>query len=481
MTATTADAAPSSRKLPLGVKLAYGLGSVAYGVKDNGFSTLLLLFYNQVVGLPANLVGLALMMALILDAFVDPVIGHASDVTRTKWGRRHPFMYAAALPVAALYLLLWNPPAGTQTQTLIYLIGVAVLVRAAISMYEVPSSALAPELTSDYHERTSVISVRVMFAWIGGMGMLLFTFGVLLAPTPEYPVGQLNPRGYHVYAYFAAGLMLLSILLSALGTHREIARLPKAPPPHKSFGETLNGIGAALRNKGFLVLLISGVFGYANQGLNFALSTYFNTYFWEFPAAVLAILTAAVLLGVGLAIVLASVLSRLIGKRNAAVFFAGCYALMAILPFMLRYFDRLPPNHDPQLVLILMILTTIATAIGVAWGILGASMMSDVVEHSQADTGRRTEGLFFAGAFFMQKCVTGLGLFLSGMILAWVGFPTGATPGQVPAGVLDNLALTYCAFQLLFGLCSAAVLCFFPITQRDHEERVRKLAAEQRG
>ena len=193
-----AVAIAQSRKLGLGTKLAYGFGSIAYGIKDNGFSTLLLLFYNQVIGLRADLVGLAIMVALVLDAFIDPVVGHLSDHSQSRWGRRHPFMYAAALPVGVLYLLLWSPPMGSQTETLVYLIGVAILVRTAISIYEVPSAALAPELTADYHERTSVLGWRYLFGWLGGMGMLLLTFAVILAPTPEYlgrsaQPGRLSP------------------------------------------------------------------------------------------------------------------------------------------------------------------------------------------------------------------------------------------------------------------------------------------------
>lgn len=210
---SAAAAAPAPRRVPIPTKLAYGVGSIAYGIKDNGFSTLLLLFYNQVIGLPAQMVGLAVMIALIFDAFADPLIGHLSDNTRTRWGRRHPFMYAAALPVGALYLLLWNPPTGDQTVTLIYLVIVAILVRTAISCYEVPSSALAPELTTDYHERTSILGYRYMFGWTGGMGMLLLTFGVFLAPTPQFPVGQLNPDGYRTYAVVAAAMMVGAILL----------------------------------------------------------------------------------------------------------------------------------------------------------------------------------------------------------------------------------------------------------------------------
>ena len=113
--------------------------------------------------MPAWQVSLALMIALVFDAFVDPFVGHMSDRTRTKWGRRHPFLYASALPVALFYLLLWNPPDIDGSLLFAYLLGTAFLVRAALSTYEVPSTALAPELTSDYHERTSVLSFRHLF------------------------------------------------------------------------------------------------------------------------------------------------------------------------------------------------------------------------------------------------------------------------------------------------------------------------------
>ena len=234
--AATTTSMPERRRLPFATKLFYGFGSIAYGIKDNGFSTLLLLFYNQVVGLPADMVGLALMIALILDAFIDPVVGHVSDGTRTRWGRRHPFMYAAALPIGVLYLLLWHPPTGSPTATLAYLIVAAIVVRSAISFYEVPSSALAPELTSDYHERTSVLGYRYMFGWLGGMTMLLATFTIFLAPTAQYPIGQLNPSispGYGFAAIIVAflgrlhpvGILFASLLMALLYLGGEAAQI----------------------------------------------------------------------------------------------------------------------------------------------------------------------------------------------------------------------------------------------------------------
>jgi len=97
-------------KISMWAKAAYGVGSVAYGVKNNGFDYFFLIFYSQVMGVDAGLVGLALMLALAFDAFSDPLVGYLSDNTRTRWGRRHPYMYAAALPVAIAYAFIWNPP-----------------------------------------------------------------------------------------------------------------------------------------------------------------------------------------------------------------------------------------------------------------------------------------------------------------------------------------------------------------------------------
>ena len=133
-------AAPRGARLSSGVTLSYGLGSIAYGVKDAGFGTFLLIYYNQVVGVNPGTVGLVIMLALVLDAFVDPAVGLFSDRTQPRWGRRHPWMYASAVPIAVGWLLLWNPPAGlAEPAKLVWLFVTAVVVRSAVSCYEVPT------------------------------------------------------------------------------------------------------------------------------------------------------------------------------------------------------------------------------------------------------------------------------------------------------------------------------------------------------
>ena len=217
-------------------KLFYGFGSVGYGVKDVAFRSFLLLYYNQVIGVRADLVSFAILVALCIDAISDPIVGQWSDTIRTRWGRRHPFMFLSAIPAAGSLLFLFFPPLGmSEVQTFWYILVVGCCVRTFITFFEIPSSALAPELTTDYDERTSIASYRYFFAYLGGVGMAFLTLLVFLAPTDEYPVGQLNPSGYHLFAIVGAAIMFSAILISSLGTLHRVKYF-RMPPEREKIG-----------------------------------------------------------------------------------------------------------------------------------------------------------------------------------------------------------------------------------------------------
>ncbi|MBU6395151.1 MAG: MFS transporter [Sphingomonadales bacterium] len=468
---------PQQRRLSLRTRLAFGFGTIAFGIKNNGFSTVLLLFYNQVAGLPADTVGLVIALALIFDSIADPVIGHFSDQTRSRWGRRHPYMYAAALPIGLFYMLLWAPPRGDQTVTLWYLVGVALLVRTMISFYEVPNTALGAELTSDYHERTVLTGYRELFGWIGAVSMQFLLFAVLLKPAPGFPVGQLNPAGYQTYGIVAGLTMTAAILISALGTHREIAALPKLGHP-LPFTAAFANMRSALRSRAFVILLLSNLLASTNNGVTFAMSVYANTYIWEMQPGAIALFTLSLLVGVAMAFVIAPLAGRRLGKRTAAVVCVVSYLSLVTIPVMARVLGVFPANTSPLLLPILLTFVAIYAGFGIAGSILFGSMLSDVVEEDQARTGRRSEGVFFAGNFFILKCAGGLGIFLTGLIITAVGFPTGARPGAVPLDVLNHLALVYSGVTLILGGAGALVLWQYPISQQNHEARVAALAGD---
>ncbi|MDT8758929.1 MFS transporter [Sphingomonas psychrotolerans] len=463
-------AIPPVRRVPQATMLAYGFGAVAYGVKDLCFSTFLLLFYNQVLGLPSAQVGFAIMCALLLDAVIDPAIGFLSDRTGGLWGRRHPWMYASAAPIALGWLLLWNPPAWSHGAMLVWVFASAVLVRTAVSAYEVPSQALSPELSADYDERTRIMAYRYLFGWAGGMAMLMASYGYFLAD------GLLERRGYVGFAAAGAAAMFVAILVSALGTHREISRLPRVDIARQSLGENFHELRESVRNRAFLILMGAGICYYSAQGISYALSNYLYAHVWGFRGADFQWLGLILLLGVIGAFLIAPRIAKRTGKPVAAMGFMIAAAILLTLPYWLRLAGLFPAPGNPLLVPLLLSIFTVNATCVVSSTILGASMMADVVEHSEDETGRRSEGVFFAGAFFVQKCTSGLGIFVAGSILAIAGFPEAARPGSVPVATVDRLTILFATLYVALGFAAAFFYWRFPFGKAEHLARVERLA-----
>ena len=212
-------------------KLWFGFGQAAEGMKNTAFNAFLLLFYSQVLGLPAYLGGLALGIALVVDAITDPMTGSISDSLSHRWGRRHPFMYAAAIPMWITFAFAFRPPDGLgEAGLLLWMLAFTILARLAMTLYHVPHLALGAELTSDYDERTSVVAYRNFFGLAGGAVLILVCRQVFLAPTEAFPNGELNPSAYPPMALLFGGAMAFAILASALGTHRRSGHSDLAGP-----------------------------------------------------------------------------------------------------------------------------------------------------------------------------------------------------------------------------------------------------------
>ncbi|HWA88686.1 MAG TPA: MFS transporter [Rhizomicrobium sp.] len=464
----------------LRTKIFYGLGSIAYGVKDNGFQTILLPFYNLVLHVPAHLVGLAIFIALMFDAFVDPIIGHFSDNLNTRWGRRHPLMYASALPVAVSYLLLWNPPHWSPDALFVYLIVVAIVVRTFITFYEIPSSALVPELTSDYDERTSFIGYRVFFAWYGALVMLVLAFLVFMGPSPPpgscEPAGQLHAEGYARYGMVAAVVMFVAIIVSAAGTHRFIPYFRKPEAAQRSLWQYVREMFQSLSNRAFLILLAALIFFNLANGLVFALNFYVNTFFWKLNNAQIGVLSMSLFIAVAFGFSVALPMSRWLGKKLSAILMFASGYLLSSAPLLLGLMGVLPVQPSPTIVAILFVAAVIGSGLAIGSSVMVVSMIADVVEDSEIETGRRSEGLFFAGNSFMQKAASGLGLFVSGIILAAVGFPTGTMPCAVDPQIVRNFCIVYFATVCVTYTIGFVLIAMFPISRQSHADNLKKLA-----
>jgi GPH family glycoside/pentoside/hexuronide:cation symporter len=458
----------------LSTKLFYGFGAVANGAKSNGFNYLLLFFYSQVVGLPAQWVSLGIFIALLFDAVSDPLVGYISDNLRTRWGRRHPFMYASALPVSLAYYLLWSPPDLEPDQLFIYFVVVAVLIRTFITLYEIPATALVAELTDDYDQRTRFMSFRFFFGWWGGLTMAVLAYLVFL---PEEKGGLQYVAGWSNYGIAASIIIFISIMVSSLGTHRHIPYL-KQPPDRAnlSIGGSFRELKETLSNRSFLVLFVSALFTAVASGISTSLSIYFTRHFWELTSAQIGYLQFPYFLSAFIALFMAPAIARAIGKKYAAISITTASVILSPMPFILRMVGWFPENGSDALFPTLMAFFTVEVTLIVCSGILIASMIADVVEDSEVSTGRRSEGTFFAANSFAQKAVNGLGVIVAGQLLAYVQFPTQAGLGEVPTNTLYDLAAVYIPALWGFYLIAIVMMGFYRISRDKHVENLNTLA-----
>ncbi|MDC0886415.1 MFS transporter [Altererythrobacter sp.] len=461
-------------------KLAYGTGAAAFGIKNNGFDYFLLLFYGTVIGLEPGLVGLAILIALIFDALSDPLVGYWSDNFHSRWGRRHPFMYASAIPVAVSYFLIWNPPDWGQWELFLYVTVLAVMIRTFITFYETPSSALMPELTRNYEQRTVLQSYRLYFGWTGGNLMSVLMFGVLLAPTAANPEGILNRDAYATYGIIASGMIFLTILISAVGTHNRIPALGKPPEkramsPRILFAEMVE----TLRDKSFFALFWASLFGAIATGLAAALSFLMLTYFWAFSELQIFGWTIAVFFSAILGFVIAPFAVKRMGKKRAAIIVGIVAFAVQPLPVILRLFEIMPENGDPLLYPMVLAINMIDLGFIIALQAIVYSMIADCVEESELRTGRRSEGVFYAAVTFTRKATQGFGALAAGLILSAIAFPQGAAQSAVAPETLWWLGALYAPSLLLLWTAMLISIGAYKIDKSGHEDNLRQLAEAQ--
>lgn len=458
---------PIEGPIPTRLATVHGIGSIAYGIKDNGFSTFLLLYYNQVLGMDAKLVSFALMLALFLDAFIDPIVGHLSDRTYTRWGRRLPWLYIAPIPLAIAWVLLWTP---SEAPSFWGLVLIAMVVRMLVSCCEVPSVALVPELTRDYDERTRLMRFRFLFGWAGGLLMLFLAYDVFLAD------GLLEPEGYLAYGVTGAIIMSAAVLFSAAAQHRWATGLPEVVPGKFSLSGAFGEIRESLGHPAFLILLAAGALAYTSQGVTFSIANYLYLFIWRFTPIAFTFYPWILFLSVVAIFLTIGPMHRRWGKRSTAAATAVIGMVFWVTPFLLRHFDLWWTEGSTPSTVGLFAFFFFANYFSVAAMISASSMVADVVEASEIETGRRAEGTFFAGNFFMQKCATGLGIFITGLLVDFAGMPERAKPDEVPESVIDTLALSYTVMVAIFAIAIALIIRRFPISREDHEERLAILS-----
>lgn len=466
---------PNPDKLSLSTKLAYGAGDMGAGITATLLAFSLLIFLTNVAGLDPALAGRVLLIGKIWDAINDPIVGVLSDRTNSRWGRRHSWMIFSAIPFGVFFFLQWivprfsTNPEMNQLVLFWYYVIVGILFNMAFTGVNLPYTALTAELTQDYNERTSLNSFRFAFS-IGGSILSLGLGQVIFQAIPD------GKQQYLILALICTLLSVLPMYWCILGTtdptSAKASRNSIAVEPSVTEVDSIESIPfleqlkIALSNRPFLYVIGIYLFSWLAFQLTAAIIPYFLVNWMRQDSYFIAALLVQ-----GVALVMLFVwneVSKRYGKR--AVYFMG----MSLWILAQGGLFFLPRNQVGFMyVLFAMAGFGIATAYLVPW-----SMLPDVIELDELQTGQRREGIFYAFMVLLQKIGLALGLWLVGEALKGSGFLT-AEAGQPlpvqPDSALLAIRLVVGPLPTVFLLCGLVLAYFYPITREVHAEIILKL------
>ncbi|NJN18918.1 MAG: MFS transporter [Oscillochloris sp.] len=454
---------PAPERLSLSSKLAFGAGDLSPGMAALVIGFFQALFLTTVAGLSPGAVGIILLLGRVWDAITDPFMGMISDRTRSRFGRRRFWLLVGAVPFGILYFLLWWVPPFADIGTFFYYLVVILAFNTIYTVVNVPYTSLTAELTSDYDERTSLNSFRFAFS-IGGSLLIGILHGVFVTrfcadPTACRP-GE-SQAGYMLSAAIFGIVMIFPFFWAVAGTRERYTPGAESTMPPSIIAQ----LKVAVQNRPFLFVI--GIYLCSWMALQITQNVigFYLTFYLRradlFPIVLLAVQGSAMLF-----LFIWSAVSRQIGKQNT--YYAGMIFWIAV---MAGLFFVGPEQITLVLILAFLAGVGIATAYLVPW-----SMLPDVVDLDELNTGQRREGIFYGVMTFTQKTCVGLGIALTLQALQWYGFNGNLLPGQQPESALLALRWMIGPVPTVILLIGIFLVWRYPLTKARHAEILATLA-----
>jgi glycoside/pentoside/hexuronide:cation symporter, GPH family len=398
-----------------------------------------------VMGLPASVVGLGVAASLVLDAVIDPYIGHLSDRTRHPLGRRHIFMLPAALATGPLFFLLFSPPRGMSKVALfLWLVVSSILLRVASAIYRIPYLSLGAELSQDYDDRTSTMAIRAFFGLVGTLAATGLSFLLFFPRAANGSEPKLRYEAYpHLGLAFGA-LMTAAGLVGFFGTLKFRSWGAGQGSPGPRF---FSGFLISMRNRSLRSIWISATVFFLAMVLNFSLSIHYFTWYARISdKAISGIQTGFYLAGVFLWMAL----SRRTEKRTLYIMATITSAILLLSAALLIGNGRL---FGTGRALPLIVGNVIGGIFASAVWVVPSSMIADVTDSDELTTGLRREGIYFGIMNFGEKLAAGGALALSGLLLTVFG-----KLAHVPASSVTGAPAAAPYLGLLYGVVPAMLL-----------------------
>jgi len=448
---------PSSKdKLSLWTKLAYGAGDFGFSFTDTTLGVLFAIFLVDVVGLLPRMAALAVFIGKSWDYVNDPIVGYIADRTRTRWGRRRPYLLFGFIPFGLAFMMLWwRPPFESQWALVAYYAIAYFFYDGILTVVSMPYFALTPELTQDYDERTSLTSYRMFFSLFGGLVAFVVPLMIIGAMRPE------NVDRVFIMAAIFAAASALPLLFTFFGTREKETYAHQEQP---SLRESLR---AVRRNRPFWFAVGLFLFTWTAIEIVQNMLLFFLKYRMNLEAES-DLVAGAVFITALLVLPFWVWASQKTDKRKAYI--AGMFFFMAVMTVMIFI--------DPSLGFPVVVGLAALAGVGIsAVHVLTWAMIPDAVEVDELETGVRHEGMFYALVTLFRKVASSIAIPLTLLFLDVSGFVSNAD--VQPASAVWAIRILIGPVPSILLLGGILFARFYPLSREVHAETREQIAARQ--
>ena len=438
-------------KLSFWTKVIYGTGDLGFSMNNSIISAFFTIYMMDVMGLTPALVAIILFVGRSWDYINDPIVGHLSDRTRTRWGRRRPFLLFGAIPFGLSFILLWISPDLSDTGLVIYYSLAYIVYEALATIVYMPYFSLTPELTEDYDERTKLTSFRMLFNIIGSLTAYIFPMLVIGSMIPE------NTDRVLKMGMIAGAIAAIPLLVVFLGTREKKEHMSENRP------KLIPSLKAALKNRPF-------VFAAGIYLLTWMTIVVLETNLLLYIKYIIqregqsTLIMASIFVTAILALPIWNWAAKHWNKRLAYIIGVAFWAVVMMVLILLT----------PQTPFWVIMLLCIMAGIGVsAAQVLPWSIIPDAIEWDEWKTFERHEGMFYSLITLLGKVANSVAVPLSLMVLEFTGYQSGsaAQPDSALLGI--RLVIGPLPAILLTGGIVFAI--FYPLSREQHHKIVEEL------
>lgn len=389
-------------------KVFYGLGDLGNNIAYGAVGFYLVYFLTDVAGVSPLWAGYIFLISRVWNAICDLLMGVMSDRTRTRFGRRRPFLLFGAIPLAVAFALLWAVPFSDMTAKIIYYTLIGIVFNTLYSLVSIPYNALLPELSQDYDERTSISGFKMAFSFIGS---LLSAVGAMFIVDILYPGKPMYHVSFPIMGLLLAVVLAVCVLLAFAGTRERVA-----PKPQEKREPIMQSLKSLLKMPEFRRVLGVFIFNMVSFDIIMALYVYYMKYALGVSDDLSTVFMALPLVAAILVTPLWVSLSEKLGKQKTYII-SAVYFLFPLLGCVFA----------PSGSLVLTGILTVLIGVGIsASQVLIFSILPDVVEVDELRNGVRREGVIYGATMLMYKISSALLVALVTAALGWFGYVESA-------------------------------------------------------